>query len=214
MATEISDTVAILVNGRVNRVIRRAAGADRDLQQRLLGVGRHGHEEIEPPPASGSEPGGPDRGASPATMRRSGSICRTRCADRWSLMLRRRDRGVRAHLTRRVAAATAASDRKVGRSIGGLNEPFVAVAGTLDTKGEELRFIADIIKAAGLPVKLVDLSTTGRISGADVPPLGSRCTTRGFRRVLMPTAARWRRWRGVETWVKGNPAATASGCSA
>ena len=43
--------------------------------------------------------------------------------------------------------------------------------GTLDTKGEELRFIADIIKAAGLPVKLVDLSTTGRLSGADVPPL-------------------------------------------
>ena len=47
----------------------------------------------------------------------------------------------------------------------------VYVLGTCDTKGEELRFIADVIKAAGLPVKLVDLSTTGRISGADVPPL-------------------------------------------
>ena len=45
------------------------------------------------------------------------------------------------------------------------------MAGTFDTKGEELRFIADIIKATGLPVKLVDLSTTGLISGADVPPL-------------------------------------------
>ena len=59
VATEISDTVAIMVNGRVNRVIEAARlAADRDLQQRLLGVGRHGHEEVEPSPASGSESGG------------------------------------------------------------------------------------------------------------------------------------------------------------
>ncbi len=44
------------------------------------------------------------------------------------------------------------------------------VAGTLDTKGAELRFIRDQIAAAGVRVILVDLSTTGGPSPADVPP--------------------------------------------
>ena len=35
-----------MVNGRINRVIDVARlAADRDLQQRLLGVGRHGDDE-------------------------------------------------------------------------------------------------------------------------------------------------------------------------
>jgi uncharacterized protein (UPF0261 family) len=46
----------------------------------------------------------------------------------------------------------------------------VIVAGTLDTKGEELRFIRDQIAAAGVRVLLVDLSTSGEPSPADVPP--------------------------------------------
>ena len=42
VATSVSESVAIMVNGRINRIIesRRLAG-DRELQQRLLGVGRH-----------------------------------------------------------------------------------------------------------------------------------------------------------------------------
>jgi uncharacterized protein (UPF0261 family) len=46
----------------------------------------------------------------------------------------------------------------------------VLVAGTLDTKGEELRFIRDIIKGYGLNVQMVDLSTSGKPSGAEIPP--------------------------------------------
>ena len=42
VATTISENVAIMVNGRVNRIIEsRRLAADRELQQRLLGVGRH-----------------------------------------------------------------------------------------------------------------------------------------------------------------------------
>src|SRR5712671_6341753 len=42
VATAISKNVAIMVNGRVNRLIEAARlASDRDLQQRLLGVGRH-----------------------------------------------------------------------------------------------------------------------------------------------------------------------------
>ena len=43
------------------------------------------------------------------------------------------------------------------------------VAGTLDTKGEELRYIRDLIRAAGLPVRMVDPSTSGAHSGAEIP---------------------------------------------
>ena len=47
VATEVAQTVAIMVNGRVSRLINsRELAADRDLQERLLGVGRHGHEDI------------------------------------------------------------------------------------------------------------------------------------------------------------------------
>jgi uncharacterized protein (UPF0261 family) len=45
----------------------------------------------------------------------------------------------------------------------------VLVAGTLDTKGDELRYMRDLIRAAGLPVRLVDLSTSGGHSGAEIP---------------------------------------------
>src|SRR3984957_5028487 len=48
VATTISESVAIMVNGRINRIIEsRRLAADRELQQRLLGVGRHSEAETE-----------------------------------------------------------------------------------------------------------------------------------------------------------------------
>jgi ABC-type dipeptide/oligopeptide/nickel transport system ATPase component len=53
VACAIADTVAIMVNGRINRSApARELAADRELQQRLLGVGRHGHEDIQAAPAT------------------------------------------------------------------------------------------------------------------------------------------------------------------
>ncbi|WP_338320062.1 ABC transporter ATP-binding protein, partial [Bradyrhizobium ottawaense] len=47
VATAVSRNVAIMVNGRINRIIDSARlAADRELQQRLLGVGLHA--ELEP----------------------------------------------------------------------------------------------------------------------------------------------------------------------
>ncbi len=42
------------------------------------------------------------------------------------------------------------------------------VVGTLDTKGSELRFIRDIIAESGLRTRLVDVSTSGKLSTCDV----------------------------------------------
>ena len=60
VATAVSDHVAIMVNGRVNRIMDASAlAADRDLQQRLLGVGRHGHDETDAAPAAAPAPAAP-----------------------------------------------------------------------------------------------------------------------------------------------------------
>jgi len=66
VATEISENVAIMVNGQINRTIAsRTIAADRELQQRLLGVGRHGHDQdapdVTPTPAAPTARTGPMR---------------------------------------------------------------------------------------------------------------------------------------------------------
>ena len=73
VATAVSENVAIMVNGRINRVMGSAElSADRELQQRLLGVGRHGHEDVpdadDAPPAAAAAPQrrrAAERGAGP-----------------------------------------------------------------------------------------------------------------------------------------------------
>src|SRR3954468_4001715 len=48
VATSVSDKVAIMVNGRINRIIdSQRLSADRELQQRLLGVGRHSDAPLD-----------------------------------------------------------------------------------------------------------------------------------------------------------------------
>lgn len=50
VATSISEDVAIMVNGRISRVMpAKQLAADRTLQERLLGVGRHSHEDMDMP---------------------------------------------------------------------------------------------------------------------------------------------------------------------
>src|ERR1700741_372888 len=57
VATAVSKNVAIMVNGRINRIIDSGRlAADRELQQRLLGVGLHARlePEIDVPDAAGA----------------------------------------------------------------------------------------------------------------------------------------------------------------
>ena len=48
-------------------------------------------------------------------------------------------------------------------------EAVAYVCGTFDTKGAELHHLAGLLRAAGLPVRTVDLSTQGAGEGVDVP---------------------------------------------
>jgi uncharacterized protein (UPF0261 family)/ABC-type branched-subunit amino acid transport system ATPase component len=172
VATAVSKTVAIMVNGRVNRLIESSRlAADRDLQQRLLGVGRHSQTELEidaepkddvaagsasPRPLSlaprrvyVSNPTLPTRWSQPAPIARIESSART----------------LSSGVLRLQEAARPRRDAEAARSSG---PPTVLVVGTLDTKGEELRFIRDIVGGSGLRARLVDVSTSGKPSSCDV----------------------------------------------
>jgi uncharacterized protein (UPF0261 family)/ABC-type branched-subunit amino acid transport system ATPase component len=170
VATAISRNVAIMVNGRVNRVIDSARlSADRDLQQRLLGVGLHSDIEsaIEASPAR--ETGGtpqPARAKGPVRIFVSNPVLPTR----WSqpvpiARIEAAARTASAGVTRLEEAARQRREPVTAQTAG---PPVVLVVGTLDTKGAELRFIRDIIAGTGLRTRLVDVSTSGKASTCDV----------------------------------------------
>jgi uncharacterized protein (UPF0261 family)/ABC-type branched-subunit amino acid transport system ATPase component len=172
VATSVSDHVAIMVNGRVNRIMDASAlAADRELQQQLLGVGRHGRDETEggpalPAPASTPSPAevqvfrvarGDAEADDDAPVYRADYL-----PNRW---------GLRPASLAAPAPAAAVEPRPL------LPLPFAErigrtalIVGTFDTKGAELRFMRDRLRAYGVPVRTVDLSTSGKPSRADVTP--------------------------------------------
>jgi uncharacterized protein (UPF0261 family)/ABC-type branched-subunit amino acid transport system ATPase component len=176
VATSVSDQVAIMVNGRVNRLMDASElAADRDLQQRLLGVGRHGHDETDAVPAgapaattpaeTGTQVFRVARG-SEADDGADGSVYRAdHLPNRWGLR-------PTMQTSLRTAAALGVPEsprllpipfaERIGRT--------ALVAGTFDTKGDELRYIRDRLRAYGVPTRTVDLSTSGEPSRADVTP--------------------------------------------
>jgi uncharacterized protein (UPF0261 family)/ABC-type branched-subunit amino acid transport system ATPase component len=173
VATAVAEKVAIMINGRINRIMDAARlEADRELQQRLLGVGQHGQleeptEPAEPPVTSEggrrpakprgpvrvyvSNPTLPTRWSQPATVAQIETAARTRTVVPEPPV---------------ETPASAVDLRPIHRG----GAASVIVAGTLDTKGAELRFLRDQIAAAGVRAVLVDLSTSGQPSAADVPP--------------------------------------------
>jgi uncharacterized protein (UPF0261 family)/ABC-type branched-subunit amino acid transport system ATPase component len=174
VATAVADSVAIMVNGRVNRTMPSAAlAADRDLQQRLLGVGRPGSAPdaalvADPSPSAGISPqSAAARAKGPVRVWISNPVLPTR----WSqpTPVARIDAAARTVTPVEIRPVAAPSGLDLHPlSAGG--EPVVLVVGTLDTKGEELRFLADILRGHGHRTRIVDLSTAGRPSSADVPP--------------------------------------------
>lgn len=175
VATAVADQVAIMVNGRVNRIMSSAVlAADRELQQRLLGVGRHGHDDEEETAAPAG--GAPSEPAPAAPPRQPGlvKIYVSNPADvtRWT-------RPTPAHVIEGAARTITEPGARAGaalrdpvelRPLAAGGQEVVLVAGTLDTKGAELRYIRDILKEAGLAVRMVDLSTSGKPSSAEIPP--------------------------------------------
>ncbi len=226
VATQMSDPVAIMVNGRIHRIIAsQTLAADRDLQQRLLGVGRHSADDTEASDTPGA--------AAPLKRAEIVPLGPTRIYNANPVLPTRWSQDVPAA---RIEAAARTVSRPTlaavdGRRVGDISplaarapqEPHVIVAGTLDTKGEELRYIRDIIKAAGLRTRLVDLSTAGRNQGADVSaqevalasPLGSAGIASGDRGTAVAAMTEaFRAWTAKQQNVAGIISAGGSGGTA
>jgi uncharacterized protein (UPF0261 family)/ABC-type branched-subunit amino acid transport system ATPase component len=193
VAMDVADTVAVLVNGRVARVMPAAElAADRGLQLRLLGVSA-GPEEEAPEPAAPS--GGEDDGEvriftvrraeqPEATAPPEGEGRAVRGFTRWNAAdttVRPQDRlvanraDVAAEPPSLMRAASALSD--AGRDARVLEFPVAAttdraayVAGTFDTKGRELFYLQNCLDRLGLRTVTVDLSTSGKPSPAQIHP--------------------------------------------
>jgi uncharacterized protein (UPF0261 family)/ABC-type branched-subunit amino acid transport system ATPase component len=179
VATAVSDRVAIMVNGRINRLMEaRALAADRGLQQRLLGVTRQ-EDDLPPEGLAASESAealmaevyhrverGDEASAGSDLLRAHAPAANSLVPERWKMPATSlRQALVEASHPeediRRVFAIPSAE--RIGRT--------ALVAGTFDTKGRELNFIRDRLKALGIPTRTVDLSTSGKPSIAGVTPL-------------------------------------------
>jgi uncharacterized protein (UPF0261 family) len=198
VALDVADAIAVMVNGRIARLLPTAEfAADRELQQRLLGV----HSEIAET-ESDAAPALPstddDAGAQQVfTIRRAGDDPGPAAAGtdaeeprtvrgftRWNsgdIQARPRDRVVdaRAEPGKETPTATAAAARlaDTGRDARVLEFPVATsaaraayIAGTFDTKGRELLYLRNCIEKLGVRTVTVDLSTSGRPSSAMVHP--------------------------------------------
>lgn len=215
VACAIAESVGIMVNGKIDRVLDSTVlSADRDLQQAMLGVGRHAQDETPALSETMEEPA--DEKPGPARIYVSNPSPPTR----WSrpVPVRVIEGAARTVTEIETRPAQPAFAARVPRSGG-----TVLVCGTLDTKNEELRFMRGLIKAEGLAVQLVDLSTSGKPSGADVPPhavagfhprgvSGVFTGDRGSAVAGMTVA--FERWMKQQTHVAGVIAAGGSGGTA
>ena len=161
VACSVADEVAIMVNGKVNRVMDAGLlAADRDLQQALLGVGRHAHDETPDDTVAT-----PQAAKTPSAQKIY--LSNPKVPTRWTPPV---PVHVIAQGARTVTAIHAPDQAATVPQRDMARNGVVYVCGTLDTKGDELRFMRDIIKSQGVRVALVDLSTSGKPSGADIPP--------------------------------------------
>ena len=170
VATAVSRNVAIMVNGRINRIIDSARLAtDRELQQRLLGVGTHGTDETD----AGAAPAKAEAAGTPQPERKGPLriyVSNLVPPTRWSqpVPIARIEAAARTQSTGVTRLEEATRQRREPTASRMSGPPVVLVVGTLDTKGAELRFIRDIIAGSGLRTRLVDVSTSGRAASCDV----------------------------------------------
>ena len=149
VAIAVAEDVSMMVNGRISTILPAARlAADRALQERLLGVGRldEGPEAASDSAAQAAEAPLPELPPAP----RNNYLPPPRWSpDVWQ-------------------AAPAAKEAMAPQApeVNGM----IIIAGTWDTKAEELSFLRDQLIAQRLPVKTVDLSTSGKPSSADIPP--------------------------------------------
>ena len=196
---DVADRIGVMVNGRIAHELPASElAADRDLQERLLGV-RSGADDDDAAPAP-SPALDPAAGMSVLTVRRAhgaGMPSLDDIAPRTVRGFNQWNAGGTAAPVADIARIppSAAAGREQGEGVReaapspqpspasgrGNGQVFdfpvaassgraAYVAGTFDTKGRELYFLRQCLEKLGLRVVTVDLSTSGRPSTAAVHP--------------------------------------------
>ncbi|MEH6525390.1 MAG: ABC transporter permease [Sneathiella sp.] len=178
VATAISENVAIMVNGRISRVIpSQQLASDRPLQERLLGVGRHSHEDVELPEPVSQEVSVPAEVEAPAQDEETSDTVEkirvyqppTRWSkDGWKETTVTEKNEEKPPLPFDAIPTPMFREPRISRDTSSSNEVYVV--GTFDTKRLELGFIRDEIARHDITVKTIDVSTSQKPSSADVPP--------------------------------------------
>ncbi len=192
VALSVADRIGVMVNGRIAQELPAAQlAADRDLQERLLGVRSAGVDDEPPAQAASAAVGVTAEPAPPQvlTVRRAysdGAPTMDGLAPRAVRGYNRWNVGGTAAPVADIARDAGVSPSPAGRGIdtrgsGGkarvLDFPVAAtatraayVAGTFDTKGRELFYLRQCLEKLGLRVVTVDLATSGKPSPASVHP--------------------------------------------
>ena len=193
VATAVAKDVAIMVNGRIGRIIpANELAGDRILQERLLGVGRHSHDDFDIPelpvprqeetdsqtdipdvdstiPEKAPEQLSVEQLSAPAYIpptRWSSAVWNERDSKQ-TIGTTNSDDGTR---TRPFDTKPEPLYKKPANELPANGDSYIYVVGTFDTKREELNFIRQCIAERGMPVRSIDLSTSGKPSSADIPP--------------------------------------------
>jgi uncharacterized protein (UPF0261 family)/ABC-type branched-subunit amino acid transport system ATPase component len=187
VALDVAGRVAVMTNGRLaHEMEARALAADPALQQRLLGVGRHAHEETdeaapeEEPPrvfavvrrAEDAPPPSPAEGPLEGAAYSRAAAPTRFAADNW-----RPAPSGRAGLLPAPPPPPSPPGAPEGTipteappTVAELTGRAAYVVGTFDTKARELFFLRDRLRRLGLDTVTVDLSTGRLPSPADVGP--------------------------------------------
>jgi len=201
VAIDVADRIAVMVNGRIAREMDAAGlGADRDLQEKLLGLRAGGEDAL---PLEEARPAN-DEPMQVLTVRRAyadGAPSLDDVAPRTVRGFNRWNAGGTAAPVADISRSSPSSASGRGQGGGGAPAPAAApspqpspasgrggnarvfdfpvaassgraayVCGTFDTKGRELYFLRQCLEKLGLRVVTVDLSTSGKPSTAAVHP--------------------------------------------
>jgi uncharacterized protein (UPF0261 family)/ABC-type branched-subunit amino acid transport system ATPase component len=172
VAIDVADTVDVMVNGRIARSMTAAElAADRELQQRLLGV----KMEADPSPDAPAEAEAPQPVQILTVKRASDAVVVESPAPREERSIRgftrwgstNRDHAVGTDAPRE---ARTPEPRVIEFPVAQTVDRAAYIAGTFDTKGRELFYMRSCLEKLGLRTVTVDLATSGKPSPAMVHP--------------------------------------------
>jgi uncharacterized protein (UPF0261 family)/ABC-type branched-subunit amino acid transport system ATPase component len=168
VAMDVADTIDVMVNGRIARSMPAAElAADRDLQQRLLGVKTEVDVPEENPVAEPQtqetriytvKRASDSLEAPPVVEERT-----VRTFTKWG------SQPVDVPLEEKEAGKREEA-RVVEFPVAQTSDRAAYIVGTFDTKGRELLFLKNCLDKLGLRTVTVDLATSGKPSSANVHP--------------------------------------------